>query len=134
MARLIPIPRVRGRRATSSTAEDLTDPHDDAGLPPIETATGMVKSTLAAKAASLAVAGCLVAGPAALVVAMAGRSSPVAAAPAGPVAVAADPVAGVAGEAASQIVMAALTLTRDAKSPAWIPSERNRCGWGRPLW
>ena len=73
MARLIPIPRVRGRRATSSTAEDLTDPHDDAGLPPIETATGMVKSTLAAKAASLAVAGCLVAGPAALVVAMAGR-------------------------------------------------------------
>ena len=79
MARLIPIPRVRGRRATSSTAEDLTDPHDDAGLPPIETATGMVKSTLAAKAASLAVAGCLVAGPAALVVAMAGRSSPVAA-------------------------------------------------------
>jgi len=34
MARLIPIPRVRGRRATSATAEDLTDLHDDAGLPP----------------------------------------------------------------------------------------------------
>lgn len=122
MARLIPIPRVRGGRAASSTTEDLTNPHDDAGLPPIETATGMVKSTLAAKAASLAVSGCLVAGPAALVVAMAGRSVPVAAAPAGPVAVAADPVAGVVGEAASQIVMAALTLTRDAKSPSWMPS------------
>lgn len=119
----IPGVRLRGSGAGDGAAVPVDV--DQEVAPPIDTAAGVVKTTLTARVVSMLVGGCLLAGPAGLLVAVTagGGGDPVVADTPTVVAAAPSDDAGRVGEFAVQVVVATLTGSRDLEPADWVPGD-----------